>query len=98
MGECCCGGNCESVAKNVNGKVESVKVLGIGCKNCKALHQNVLDALAQMNLSVEVEYVTDLQKIVEAGVMSMPALMVNGEVVSSGKVLKVEDVKALLVK
>ena len=41
---------------------------------------------------------TDLQKIMEAGVMSMPALMVNGEVVSTGKVLKVEEVKKLLSK
>ena len=58
----------------------------------------MIDALAEMNLAVDLEYVTDLQKIMEAGVMSMPALMVNGEVVSTGKVLKVEEVKKLLSK
>src|SRR5574344_1985501 len=79
MSECCCGSNCESVTKEVNGKIESIKVLGSGCKNCHTLHQNVIDALAEMNLAVNLEYVTDLQKIMEAGVMSMPALMVNGE-------------------
>ena len=98
MSDCCCGGSCESATKEVNGKVESVKVLGSGCKNCHTLHQNVIDALAEMNLAVDLEYVTDLQKIMEAGVMSMPALMVNGEVVSTGNVLKVEEVKKLLSK
>ena len=93
MSECCCGGNCESVTKEVNGKIESIKVLGSGCKNCHAFHQNVIDALAEMNLAVNLEYVTDMQKIMEAGVMSMPALMVNDKVVSCGKVLKVDEVK-----
>lgn len=98
MSECCCGGNCESVTKEVNGKIESIKVLGSGCKNCHTLHQNVIDALAEMNLAVNLEYVTDMQKIMEAGVMSMPALMVNDKVVSCGKVLKVDEVKKLLSK
>ena len=98
MSECCCGGNCESVTKEVNGKIESIKVLGSGCKNCDTLHQNVIDALAEMNLAVNLEYVTDMQKIMEAGVMSMPALMVNDKVVSCGKVLKVDEVKKLLSK
>ena len=98
MSECCCGGNCESVTKEVNGKIESIKVLGSGCKNCHTLQQNVIDALAEMNLAVNLEYVTDMQKIMEAGVMSMPALMVNDKVVSCGKVLKVDEVKKLLSK
>ena len=98
MSECCCGVNCESVTKEVNEKIESVKVLGSGCKNCHTFHQNVIDALAEMNLAVNLEYVTDMQKIMEAGVMSMPALMVNDKVVSCGKVLKVDEVKKLLSK
>ena len=96
MSECCCGGNCESVTKEVNGKIESIKVLGSGC--CHTFHKNVIDALAEMNLAVNLEYVTDMQKIMEAGVMSMPALMVNDKVVSCGKVLKVDEVKKLLSK
>ena len=55
MSDCCCGGSCESAAKEVKGKVETVKVFGSGCKNCKALHQNVIDALAEMNLAVDLE-------------------------------------------
>ena len=74
----------------------TVKVYGSGCKGCQTLHQNVIDALAELNRAADVEYVTDLQKIMEAGVMSMPALAVNGTLVSSGKVLNVADVKKLL--
>ena len=51
-----------------------------------------------MGLSVEVEYVTDMQKIMEYGVMSMPALVVNEKVVSMGKVMKAADVEKLLHK
>ena len=74
----------------------TVTVYGSGCKGCQSLHQNVIDALAELNRAADVEYVTDLQKIMEAGVMSMPALAVNGTIVSSGKVLNVADVKKLL--
>ena len=51
-----------------------------------------------MALSVEVEYVTDLQKVMEYGVMSMPALIVNEKVMSMGKVLKSADIETLLHK
>ena len=49
-----------------------------------------------MGLSAEVEYITDMQKVMEYGVMSMPALVVNEKVVSMGKVLKAADVEKLL--
>lgn len=49
-----------------------------------------------MGLSVKVEYITDMPKIVEYGVMRLSALVVNDKVVSVGKVLKVDDIKALL--
>ena len=51
-----------------------------------------------MGLPVEVEYITDMAKVMEYGVMSMPALVVNEQVVSMGKVLKVADVETLLHK
>lgn len=51
-----------------------------------------------MGLSVEVEYITDMQKVMEYGVMSMPALVVNEKVVAMGKVLKANEVVALLRK
>jgi len=74
----------------------TVKVYGSGCKGCQTLHHNVIDALAEMNIAADVQYITDMQKIMEAGIMNMPALVVNDKIVSSGKVLSVADVKKYL--
>lgn len=49
-----------------------------------------------MGISVEVEYITDMQKVMEYGVMSMPAIVINEKVVAAGKVLKASDVQKLL--
>ncbi|MBS7316118.1 MAG: TM0996/MTH895 family glutaredoxin-like protein [Clostridiaceae bacterium] len=73
-----------------------VKVLGAGCKSCHTLYENTQAAVRSVGLAVEVEYVTDMKKIMEYGVMSMPALVVNEQVVSMGKVLKAADVEKLL--
>lgn len=76
----------------------SIKVLGSGCASCHAQFENAKEAVKKLGLSVEVEYVTDLQKIMEYGVMSMPALVVNEKVASMGKVLKTAEVEKLLQK
>lgn len=75
-----------------------VKVLGAGCKSCHEQYENAKMAIKDMGLSVEVEYITDMQKVMEYGAMSMPALVVNEKVVSMGKVLKSDNVIALLHK
>ena len=54
--------------------------------------------MESMGLSVEVEYITDMEKIMGYGVMSMPAIVVNEKVVSMGKVLKATEVEKLLRK
>ena len=74
----------------------TVKVYGSGCKGCQTLHQNVIDALAEMNLVANVEYITDLQKVMEAGIMSMPTISVNEKVVSSGKILGIPEIKKII--
>ena len=76
--------------------ITSVKVLGAGCKTCHKQFENAKQAVKAMGLSVEVEYITDMQKVMEYGVMSMPALVVNEKVVSSGKLLKADDIVKLL--
>ena len=76
----------------------SIKVLGAGCKSCHELHENVKKAVANMKLEAEVEYITDMAKIMGYGVMSMPAIVVNEKVVSMGKVLKAAQVEELLKK
>ncbi len=75
-----------------------IKVLGAGCKSCHEQYENAKEAVKSMGLSVEVEYITDMQKVMEYGVMSMPALVVNEKVVAMGKVLKSADVEKLLHK
>ncbi|MBE6354315.1 thioredoxin family protein [Treponema sp.] len=74
----------------------TIKVYGSGCKGCQNLHQNVIDALAEMDIAADVQYITDMQKIMETGVMSLPALAVNDKIVSAGKVLSVTDIKKFL--
>lgn len=75
-----------------------IKVLGAGCKSCHGQYENTRQAVKNMGLSVEVEYITDMQKVMEYGVMSMPAIVVNEKVVAMGKVLKANEVVALLRK
>ena len=75
-----------------------IKVLGAGCKSCHEQYENAQEAVRAMGLTVEVEYITDMQKVMEYGVMSMPAIVVNEKVVSMGKVLKAKDVEKLIKK
>lgn len=86
--ECCCGFDI----------IQSIKVLGAGCKSCHVQYENVKEAVKNLGFSVEVEYITDMQKVMAYGVMSMPAIVVNETVVSMGKVLKTADVERLLKK
>lgn len=85
-------------AGSTAGGVRSIKVLGAGCASCHTLLANTKEAVAAMGLDTEVEYVTDMAQIAGFGVMSIPALVVNEKVVSMGKVLKADEVSALLRK
>lgn len=76
----------------------SIKVLGSGCKFCHELYENTKEAVKNIGLSVEVEYVTDLEQVMGYGVISMPGLVVDEKVASTGKVLKTADVEKLLHK
>ena len=96
---CCCGSEAKEETTCCGAPVDGIcciKVLGSGCKNCHALWEASKAAVQNMGLNVEVEYVTDMEKIMGYGVMSMPALVVNEKVVSMGKVLKAADVEKLL--
>ena len=102
---CCCGSAKAQVAKSVecccgtsvNG-ICCVKVLGAGCRACHEQYENAKTAVKALGLDVEVEYITDMEKVMGYGVMSMPAIVVNETVVSMGKVLKAADVEKLLRK
>ncbi len=87
---CCCGAPVEGIC--------CVKVLGAGCKTCHEQYENAQAAVKAMGLNLEVEYITDMEKVMGYGVMSMPAIVVNEKVVSMGKLLKAADVENLLRK
>ena len=72
------------------------QVLGSGCAKCKALGQHAEAAAQALGLEYELEKVTDMNAIIDAGVIRTPALAVNGEIKSMGKVLSVDDIKTLL--
>ena len=99
---CCCGGGCDcnSMEQAEKAKTEgaSVKVLGSGCAKCNALEAATKAALEQLGMDTTIEHVTDFAKIASYGVMSTPALVVDGKVVSYGKVLKTDEVIAILKK
>ncbi len=75
---------------------KAIKVLGPGCSNCNKLKNNTEEAINKMNLDEEVDYITDFKEISLYGVMSTPALVIKGKVVSMGKVLKVDEIVELI--
>ena len=98
---CCCGSAPKAETTCCGAPVEGIcciKVLGAGCKSCHEQYENAKAAVQARGLKVEVEYITDMEKVMECGVMSMPAIVVNDQVVSMGKVLKAADVEKLLHK
>ena len=73
-----------------------IEVLGMGCPKCMSMEQNVKKALAELAVQADVEKVTDIQQIIQRGVMSTPALVIDGTVVLQGKNPTVEQLKHLI--
>lgn len=79
-------------------KVSGIKILGGGCGKCNQLEAATKEALIELGMDSTIEHVRDFEKIAAFGVMTTPALVVDGKVVSYGKVLKKEEVIKLLNK
>lgn len=75
-----------------------IKVLGSGCKNCQLLYNNIRAAVRALNITAQVEYITDLREVSKYGTMSMPALVINEQIISVGRVLQIAEVVYLLNK
>lgn len=75
-----------------------VKILGTGCPKCKKLETAARQAIATMGLDATVEKVSDVDEIMDYGVIMTPALVIDEQVVSTGKVLSTEDIQKLLSK
>ncbi len=96
----CCNVNAESVKQaqeNMSGGA-SIKVLGSGCKKCNQLEEATKEALESLGMDSSIDHVTDFSQIAAYGVMTTPALVIDGKVASYGKVLKTDEVVALLKK
>jgi len=70
-----------------------IKVVGPGCANCKNMLEIVKQAVKELDLKIEIEYVTDIQKMVEMGIMQTPALAINDKVVLSGYAPDIKTIK-----
>lgn len=75
-----------------------LEILGVGCPKCKQLTANAEAAVKELNINAEIIKVPDIGKIVEYGIMTTPALAVDGTIVSAGKVLSKDEIKRFLVK
>jgi small redox-active disulfide protein 2 len=73
-----------------------IEILGPGCPRCNALAASVQAALTKMGRDAEVTKVTDINEITSRGVMITPALVVDGQVKSSGKVLSPDEIQKML--
>ena len=74
----------------------TIKVLGPGCSNCKKLHESAIDAISELNSDIDLEYITDIEKMVSYGIMGSPALVINEKVVSQGRLLSKDDIIKLI--
>ena len=74
----------------------NIKVLGGGCSRCESLLAAAQEAVAEKGVEAEIEYITDMASIMEYGIMSTPALMIDNKIVSMGRVLKAKDIIKLL--
>ena len=70
-----------------------IEVLGMGCANCNKLYQNALEAVKLSGKAIGVEKVEDIKKIMGYGVLSTPALVIDGVVKTAGKLPKVEEIR-----
>jgi small redox-active disulfide protein 2 len=73
-----------------------IEILGMGCPKCRQLAANAAEAVKELNSEVEVVKVEDIARIVELGIMTTPALAIDGKVVSAGRLLSKDDIKKLI--
>jgi len=74
-----------------------IKILGTGCPKCKKLEESVRKAVESTGVEATIEKVTEINDIMNFGVMITPALVINEKVVSTGKVLSIDEIQKYLV-
>ena len=76
--------------------MKKIQILGTGCPKCKALAQNAETAAKELGLEYTLEKVTDIKEIMKFGVMMTPALVIDGQVKTAGKLLNIQEIKEML--
>jgi small redox-active disulfide protein 2 len=76
--------------------MRKIQILGMGCPKCKALAQNAETAAKELGLEYTLEKVTDIKEIMKFGVMTTPALVIDGQVKTAGKLLNMQEIKEML--
>lgn len=73
-----------------------IKILGAGCPKCKQLEANARKAVEELKIKIEIEKITNIEKIVDYGVMSTPAIVIDEEVKASGRIPTADEIKKWL--
>jgi len=76
--------------------MKKIQILGVGCPKCKKLTENAEAAVKMLGIQYEIQKVTDINEIMKFGVMLTPALVVDGQVKSVGKVVSPDEIKKML--
>ena len=76
--------------------MKKIQILGTGCPKCKKLTENAESAAKELGVEYKIEKVKDINEIMKFGVMIMPALAINGQVKSVGKVISPDEIKKML--
>lgn len=74
----------------------TIQIFGSGCPNCKKLYEAVKRAVKDLGSEIEVEYITDITKLLEFGVMQSPALVIDGKTAAAGFIPNAEQLKELI--
>jgi len=74
-----------------------IKIFGPGCPKCQTLEENAREAVKELNLNgVEIEKISDIEKITEEGIIGVPAIMINNELKAAGRIPETEEIKSWL--
>ena len=82
----------------MSNKIQSIEVLGSGCPKCHKLLEMTKETLLQLGLVIEISYVKEIDRMIELGIMSTPALAINGQAVLSGRLPSLEELKEVISK
>jgi small redox-active disulfide protein 2 len=76
----------------------NITIYGTGCPTCKSLYESTLGAVRELNLPITVQYITDIQKMIEIGLMQSPAIVIDGVVAHAGSSMEKDSIKNLIVE